>query len=144
MKKQNKNTNAPKRGAIYYNVDTNRCERVVTVNDTHVGTKTDDENETIEFHSRASLKPAGVSEIKDFLGNDGKFAKTAIAITDADKTAIAIGDKVIVIAHSDSRLEKIQAAVKTGNMRSLAQLVSNRATKREVMSGVRVQLKINN
>ena len=114
-----------KRGCIYYNTATNRPERVVTITATTLGTKAGT-FEPIEIHPREDFRSPSAAEIRAYLGSVGKFAKTATMITDADSTAIAYGDKVVIVANTSPKLAKIRAAVESKNMRSLAQLISEK------------------
>ena len=118
-------TKTMKRGAIYWNTATNRAERVVTVTATEVGTKAG-KDAAIEIHSCDSFRRPSDDEIRDFLGFEGRFAKSAIMISDSDSTAIAYGDSVVVITNTSPALPKIKEAVVKGNMRSLAQYVSKK------------------
>jgi len=130
-----------RKGCIYYNTETDRAERVVTITENTLGTKSAD-NATIEIHSRAEFRSPSKKEIQDFLGHAGKFAKTAMSITDAESTAIAYGVKVLLIANSDARLPQIEAAIKAGNMRALGQLIGKRRNKKEVLKKLRAVEKI--
>ena len=129
-----------KRGTILWNAETNRAERIVTITEKTIGTRTAEKDAPIMIHDCVVFKSPTKADIQAFLGNNGRFRKTAMAITDAAETAIALGDKVVVIANSDPRLPRIEAAVKSGNNRSLAQLISQRRTKAEVLKKVRDQL----
>ncbi len=120
-----------KRGCIYYNTETDRPERVVTITEATLGTKSGN-GANIEIHSRADFRSPCKAEIQAFLGHAPRDAKTAISITDAESTAIAYGTKVVLIANSDERLPKIEAAINTGNNRSLGQLIGERRNKKEV------------
>ena len=117
-----------KRGCVYYNTETNQVERVITITETTLGTKAA-WNAVIEIHPRENFRSPSKMEIEQFIVGKPKFAKKAAAITDADHTALAYGDKVVVIANTDSRLEKIQTAIANGNNRSLAQLLRVRKQK---------------
>ena len=128
-----------KRGCIYYNTETNRPERVITITEDSVGTKSG-KDASIEIHPRSNFRSPSKREIQDFVGGSGRFAKTALIITDAEETAIALGDKVVMIANTDCRLERIHTAVRGGNNRSLAQLISQRSTKARIVRKIKIQL----
>ena len=120
-----------KRGCIYFNTATNRPERVVTITATTLGTKAGT-FEPIEIHPREDFRSPSAAEIRAYLGSVGKFAKTATMITDADSTAIAYGEKVVIVANTSPKLAKIRAAVEAKNMRSLAQLISEKRAAKKV------------
>ena len=126
-----------KRGCIYYNTETDRPERVVTITEDTLGTKSD-KDASIEIHSRADFRSPCKSEIHAFLGHAPNGPKTAISITDAESTAIAFGDNVVLVANSDERVPQIEAAIKTGNNRALGQLIGKRRNKNEVLKRLRV------
>ena len=134
--KLNRNTNKQfKRGCIYFNEATNRPERVLTITADTIGTRAAGEV-AIETHPRGVFRSPTPAEIEAFVGGTPKFAKSAMTITDAAQTALAYGDKVMVLANTDPRLPQIEAAVRTGNNRALGQLVSDRATKRVALKMV--------
>lgn len=125
-----------KRGCIYYNTATNRPERVLTITAKTVGTKAGAWC-GIEIHARGDFRSPSVAEIRAFLGHSGKFAKTALVITDAETTALAYGDKVMTFANSEPRLASILAAVESGNNRSLGQLIRKRKKAQKKSVGIR-------
>ncbi len=129
-----------RRGTILWNTNTDRCERVTTITDQSIGTRLADKDSQIEIHEPSAFKSPSKAEIQAFLGHKGKFKKTALAIVDSEQTAICLGEKVVVVANTDPRMPQIAEAIKSGNNRSLAQLISNRRTKTEVLKKVRKQL----
>ena len=135
--KINRNTNKRfKRGCIYFNEETNRPERVLTITGDTIGTKAGADAD-IEIYPREVFRSPSLAEIESFVGGTAKLAKRAMTITDAAQTALAYGDKVMVLANTDSRLPQIEAAVKSGNNRAIGQLVSNRANKRVALEIVK-------
>ena len=131
-----------KRGCIYFNTETNRAERVITITNKTLGTKAG-AKALIEIRPRENFRSPSKMEIQEFVGGNAKFGKTALIITDAVNTALAYGDKVMVFANSDSRLSRIMSAVAAGNNRSLGQLLRKR-TKRTKANLVRANLKKTN